>query len=168
MRPNLPHQTHDDDESERPGRSDREGLDLIQLLAMFPDKQTAERWLEQTLWQSERCCGKCGSCRTHEMSGRRPMPYWFSGCRGYSSVRTGTAIAHSNVPLRKWAIAVHLCLTSLKSVSRMKLHRDIGVSQKTAWFVLMRIREAWATEIGGSGTCAAHGEQDAAAEEPPT
>ncbi len=74
------------------------------------------------------------------------MPYWCSDCRAYFSVRTGTAIARSNVPLRKWAIAIYLCLTSLKSVSSMKLHRDINVSQKTAWFMLMRIREAWATE----------------------
>ena len=48
--------------------------------------------------------------------------------------------------LRKWVIAIYLCLTSVKSVSSMKLHRDIGVSQKTAWFMLMRIREAWAVE----------------------
>ena len=70
-------------------------------------------------------------------------------CRSYFSVRTGTAIARSNVPLRKWALAIYLCLTSLKSVSSMKLHRDIGVSQKTAWFMLHRIREAWQVETGG-------------------
>ena len=58
-------------------------------------------------------------------------------------------IARSNVPLRKWAIAIYLCLTSLKSVSSMKLHRDIGVSQPTAWFMLHRIREAWAGEDDG-------------------
>ena len=50
------------------------------------------------------------------------------------------------MPLRKWALAIYLCLTSLKSVSSMKLHRDIGVSQPTAWFMLHRIREAWAAE----------------------
>ena len=71
------------------------------------------------------------------------MPYWCKDCRGYFSVRTGTSIARSNVPLRKWAIAIYLCLTSLKSVSSMKLHRDIKVTQKTAWFMLQRIREAW-------------------------
>ena len=65
-------------------------------------------------------------------------------------MRTGTAIARSNVPLRKWAIAIYLCLTSLKSVSSMKLHRDLGVSQKTAWFMLHRIREAWAEQIPGA------------------
>ena len=49
----------------------------------------------------------------------------------------------SKIPLRKWAIAIYLCLTSLKSVSSMKLHRDIGVTQATAWFMMHRIREAW-------------------------
>ena len=78
----------------------------------------------------------------------RRVPYWCSYCRGYFSVRTGTPIARSKFPLRKWAIAIYLCLTSLKSVSSMKLHRDIGVSQPAAWFMLHRIREAWAG--GGS------------------
>ena len=95
----------------------------------------ARRALLWALW--ERCHAR-GSQR------KRPMPYWCSDCRSYFSVRTGTAIARSNVPLRKWAIAVYLCLTSLKSVSSMKLHRDLGVTQKTAWFMLHRIREAWA------------------------
>ena len=93
---------------------------------------------------NERCCGHCGSVSTREVPNAKPMPYWCPDCRSYFSVRTGTAIARSNVPLRKWAIAIYLCLTSLKSVSSMKLHRDIRVSQKTAWFMLHRIREAWA------------------------
>ena len=71
------------------------------------------------------------------------MPYWCSDCRSYFSVRTGTALERSKVPLRKWAFAIYLELTSLKSVSSMKLHRDIGVTQSTAWFMLHRIREAW-------------------------
>ena len=50
------------------------------------------------------------------------------------------------MPLRKWAFAIYLEVTSLKGVSSMKLHRDIGVTQKTAWFMLHRLREAWAQE----------------------
>ena len=61
----------------------------------------------------------------------------------------GEDAARSNVPLQKWAIAIYLCLTSLKSVSSMKLARDIGVNQSTAWFMLHRIREAWAGENDG-------------------
>ncbi|MCY4594109.1 MAG: IS1595 family transposase [Bryobacterales bacterium] len=71
------------------------------------------------------------------------MPYWCRDCRSYFSVRTGTALERSKVPLRKWAIAIYLELTSLNSVSSMKLHRDIGVTQATAWFMLHRIRQAW-------------------------
>ena len=58
-------------------------------------------------------------------------------------------MANSKVPLRKWAFAIYICLTNLKSVSSMKLHRDIKVSQPTAWFMLHRIREAWGDEPSG-------------------
>ena len=111
---------------------------------MFPDETSAMKWFESIIWDGQRCCMKCGSVRTKEVPNSKPMPYWCSDCRSYFSVRTGTPIARSNVPLQKWAIAIYLCLTSLKSVSSMKLHRDIGVSQPTAWFMLHRIREAWA------------------------
>ena len=98
------------------------------------------------LADGERYCGKCGSTRTSEVPTRSRCPIGAPNCRSYFSVRTGTPIARSNVSLRKWAIAIYLCLTSLKSVSSMKLQRDIGVSQPTAWFMLHRIREAWAED----------------------
>ena len=128
-----------------PGKHYREGVDLIQLIAMFPNEKAATEWFEATMWGDERCCGHCGSVRTREVPNAKPMPYWCSDCRSYFSVKTGTALARSNVPMQKWALAIYLCLTSLKSVSSMKLHRDISVSQKTAWFMLHRIRQAWAT-----------------------
>ena len=133
-----------------PGKAHREGMSLIELMEMFPTEEAATRWFENILWAGERCCGKCGSVSTREVPNAKPMPYWCTDCRSYFSVRSGTAIARSNVPLRKWAIAIYLCLTSLKSVSSMKLHRDLGVSQKTAWFMLHRIREAWAEQLPGA------------------
>ncbi len=123
---------------------------MVQLIELFPTEQAATAWFEQIIWNGERCCMKCGSLNTREVPNAKPMPYWCTDCRGYFSVRTGTPIARSNVPLRKWAIAIYICLTSLKSVSSMKLHRDIGVSQPTAWFMLHRIREAWSDEGNGS------------------
>ena len=122
-------------------------MSIVELMNMFPTEDAATKWFEDVLWTGERCCGKCGSVNTREVPNAKPMPYWCSDCRNYFSVRTGTAIARSNVPLRKWAIAIYLCLTSLKSVSSMKLHRDLGVSQKTSWFMLHRIREAWADQL---------------------
>ncbi len=137
------------DKPKSPGKAYRDGLTLLQLMAMFPTEEAATQWFESVFWNGNRCCGKCGSLSTSEVPNARPMPYWCKDCRSYFSVRTGTAIARSNVPLRKWAIAIYLCLTSLKSISSLKLHRDIGVSQPTAWFMLHRIREAWAQESSG-------------------
>ena len=114
---------------------------------MFPTEEAATEWFESVVWpDGERHCGKCGSTRIRAVPNAKPMPYWCADCRSYFSVRTGTPIARSNVSLRKWAIAIYLCLTNLKSVSSMKLQRDIGVSQPTAWFMLHRIRQAWAVE----------------------
>ena len=127
-----------------PGKSHREGLTLVALFDMFPDEAAAMRFFEANVWPTGRCCGKCGATNTSAVPNAKPMPYFCNDCRSYFSVRTGTALSHSKVPLRKWAIAIYLELTSLKSVSSMKLHRDIGVSQPTAWFMLHRIREAWA------------------------
>ena len=127
-----------------PGKAHRKGLTLFDAMEMFPTEQAATEWFESVIWPNGRCCSKCGSKATKETPNRKPMPYWCTDCRSYFSVRTGTPIAHSKIPLRKWAIAVYLCLTSLKSVSSMKLHRDLGVSQPAAWFMLHRIREAWA------------------------
>lgn len=130
-----------------PGKAHREGLSLVEVMDMFPTEEAARTWFEGIYWSEGRCCGHCGSLRTREAK-HKTMPYWCSDCRSYFSVKTGTPLASSNVPLRKWAIAIYLCLTSLKSVSSMKLHRDLKVSQKTAWFMLHRIREAWMPEDG--------------------
>ena len=121
------------------GKSHREGMSLVQMMELFPTEEAATAWFESVVWERGRCCGKCGGTNTKPTPNAKPMPYWCPDCRSYFSVRTGTPMARSNVPLRKWAIAIYLCLTSLKSVSSMKLHRDIGVSQRTAWFMLHRI-----------------------------
>ena len=126
-----------------PGKSDREGITLVQLGDMFPDEDSAREWFEARIWPDGRHCPNCGSMRTHKGDGGNKMPYRCSDCRGYFSVKTGTAMHKSHIPLRKWAFAIYLHLTSLKGVSSMKLHRDIGVPQKTAWFMLQRIRQAW-------------------------
>ncbi len=131
-----------------PGKAHRDGISIIELMEMFPDETTATDWFESLVWPHVRGCGHCGSVGTRDVPNATPMPYWCTDCRSYFSVRTGTALSHSKVPLRKWAIAIYLELTSLKGVSSMKLHRDIDVSQKTAWFMLHRIREAWVAPDG--------------------
>ena len=128
-----------------PGKSHRKGITLLELAGRFPAEEAAVEWFEGVVWPEERCCGHCGSTRTCEASHAK-MPYWCSDCRSYFSVRTGTVMERSKVPVRKWVYAIYLDVTSLKGVAAMKLHRDIGVSYKTAWFMQQRIREAFAAE----------------------
>lgn len=126
-----------------PGKSYREGISLLELATMFPDEQASIKWFENICWPEKRCCGHCGGTETREVPNAQPMPYWCKDCRGYFSVRTGTTLQNSRLPLRKWAFATYLYVTNLKGVSSMKLHRDVKVTQKTAWFMLHRLREAW-------------------------
>ena len=126
-----------------PGRSDREGITLMQLVDMFPTEEAAREWFESRIWPTGRHCPHCGSTRTHVADGGNKMPYRCSDCRLYFSVKTNSLMHNSRLPLRKWAFAIYLHLTSLKGVSSLKLHRDIGVSQKSAWYMLQRIRKAF-------------------------
>ena len=128
--------------SKAPGKSYREGITLLELADMFPDEDSALQWFEDRFWPNGRRCGHCGSDQT-VVSKHAKMPYWCSDCRSYFSIKTGTLLEYTQLPLRKWVYAIYLHLTSLKGISSMKLHREIGVSQKTAWHMLQRIRKAF-------------------------
>ena len=126
-----------------PGKHHRDGISIMELGEMFPDEEAARKWFEVRVWPDGRYCPRCGSVRTHKAKHAK-SPYRCTDCRSYFSVKTGTALEASKIPLRKWVFAIYLEATSLKGVSSMKLHRDIKVTQKTAWFMLHRLREAWA------------------------
>ncbi|MXY42004.1 MAG: IS1595 family transposase [Rhodospirillaceae bacterium] len=134
--------------SKAPGKSHREGISIMELTDLFPDEPSAVAWFEAIRWANGRFCGHCGSTETSEVPNAKPMPYWCKGCRSYFSVRTGTSIEKSRLKLRKWVFAIYLEATSLKGVSSMKLHRDLNVTQKTAWYMLHRIRESFALGSG--------------------
>ena len=152
------------------GKSFRKGIGIIELLEMFPDDDAAQEWFESIRWPDGRTCSKCNSERTREVPNAKPMPYWCSDCRQYFSVKLGTVMESSNLPLRKWAIAFYQILTNLKGVSSMKLHRDLGIAQSSAWhgpshrwsrcfparWKPTRLTSA-ASESAGRGTSAASG-----------
>ena len=131
-----------------PGKSSRVGISLVEMFDMFPDNATAENWFENVRWPSDkdRCCPKCGSRNTYRKANRKPQPFRCRDCRSFFSVRTGSIMECSAIPLRKWAIAIYLNATSLKGVSSMKLHRDLKITQKSAWFMAHRLRDAFASE----------------------
>ncbi len=126
-----------------PGRNYRKGITVIELAERFPDENAAREWFESVVWPIGRICPRCTGTDTYEGT-HKDMRYRCRPCNKTFSVRTGTVLEASRLPLKKWVWAIYLEITSLKGISSMKLHRDIGVTQKTAWFMLGRIRETFA------------------------
>lgn len=129
-----------------PGKSYRTGITMLELTQMFPDEEAAEKWFRSVLWpQGGATCLTCGSYNVYRCKHKK-MPYRCRSCGKYFSVKTGTVMENSPIPLLKWLYAIYLDVTSLKGVSSMKLHRDLGITQKSAWYMLHRIRQAFADE----------------------
>ena len=126
-----------------PGKAHRAGLSLDQLYAKFPTESVARAWFEQVRWPNGRACPRCGNMETTAAKNGGTMPYHCSPCRRYFSVKTGTVMQSSKLPIRTWIIVMYLMSTSLKGVASMKLHRDLGITQKTAWMMAQKIREGW-------------------------
>ena len=133
-----------------PGKHYRRGVTVMEMAEMFATEAQAVEWFEGLHWpDGQMHCLRCGCAEgAYRVASRKPMPYRCRTCKRYFSLKTGTAMEDSPLPLRKWAWAIYLEMTSLKGVSSMKLHRDLGVRQATAWFMLHRIREAFADVAG--------------------
>ena len=129
-----------------PGKSYRKGVTILEAAQRFGNEADAESWFITRRWPNGICCPRCASDSIHIRENRNPMPYRCRSCRQYFSVRTGTVMQSSNLSFSKWAMAFYLFATNLKGVSSMKLHRDLGITQKTAWHLEHRIREGWNEE----------------------
>ena len=128
-----------------PGKSHRKGLTLAELFRMFPDDPTAERWFAEQRWPEGLHCPYCGSTNVQSGAKHKTMPYRCreKECAKRFSVRTKTPMESSKLGFQVWAVALYQVTTNLKGVSSMKLHRDLGITQRSAWFLAHRLREAW-------------------------
>ena len=126
-----------------PGKHYRKGLSLKALFKMFPDDDTAEAWFIKSRWPNGIACPRCGSLTVTTKTTHPTMPYRCRDCRKFFSVKTGTVMQSSKLGYQVWLIASYLMTTGIKGTSSMKLHRDLGVTQKTAWHLAHRIRDTW-------------------------
>ncbi|MCY4128048.1 MAG: IS1595 family transposase [Gammaproteobacteria bacterium] len=133
-----------------PGKSHREGLTLLEIADMFRDEDSAREWLEELRWPDGPYCPHCGSCNVQEGIKHKTMTHRCRDCEGRPmfTLRMGTVMEGTKLKYRIWAIGIYLFTTNLKGISSMKLHRELGVGQKAAWFMLQRLRKAAETGPG--------------------
>lgn len=132
-----------------PGKHFRTGLSLTDITRMFPDDATAEQWFIGLRWPDGIACPYCGSMNILSGAKHKAMPYRCRErevCGKRFSIKTRTAMEGSKLGFQIWAIAMYLVSTNLKGVSSMKLHRDLSITQKSAWHLAHRIRKSLANE----------------------
>lgn len=125
--------------------NDNTTISTFQLFKMFPDAESARLYLESRLWPEGCKCPVCGL--PDRITARKDGYYRCNQCKEDFTVRTGTIFERSHVPLHKWLYAMYLLLTSRKGISSLQLSKEIGITQKSAWFVLHRIREACGDDL---------------------
>ena len=140
--------------SKAPGKAHRKGISLIEITAMFPTDEAAEKWIAAQRWADGPTCPHCGSLNVQAGIKHRSMTHRCRDCpnRPMFSLKTGTVMHRTQLGYREWAIAIYLLATNLKGVSSMKLHRDLNITQKSAWYLAHRLREGWKADNGGMFT----------------
>jgi len=124
----------------------RSTISTFQLFKLFPDVETARIYLESKLWPNGATCPKCH--KTEGIITRTRVGFFrCPDCTLDFTIRTNTIFERSHVPLHKWVYAMYLLMTSRKGISSMQLAKEIGITQKSAWFVLGRLREACGPDL---------------------
>jgi transposase-like protein len=115
-------------------------ISTFELFRMFPDQESARVYFEARRWPDGATCPACGEAK--RIGVRKGGFYRCNACLLDFTIRTGTIFERSKVPLHKWLYAMYLLVTARKGISSLQLAKEIGITQKSAWFVLHRLREA--------------------------
>ncbi len=115
---------------------------LLELVKSMPTEEACRKYLADQRWQDGKAvCPYCNHSTCYVIEGGKRYKCGSRTCYKKFSVITGTVFEASNVPLTKWFMAIYLCTAHKKGISSYQLGKDISVSQKSAWFMLHRIRE---------------------------
>ena len=133
-----------------PGKHHRKGMTLLEVADMFGDEEKAKAWIAEQRWPDGPHCPYCGSFNVQSNIKHKTMTHRCRDCEGKPmfSLKTGTVMEGSNLKYRAWAVGIYLFTTNIKGISSMKLHRELGIGQKAAWFMLHRLRKVFEAETG--------------------
>ncbi len=123
----------------------RSTISTFELFESFPDAETARQYLETMRWPKGPICPHCQESK--RITAKADGYYRCLACMETFTVRTKTIFERSHVPLHKWLYAMYLLMTARKGISSLQLAKEIGITQKSAWFVLGRLREACGNDL---------------------
>ena len=141
-----------------PAKIEKEGvISVFDFFQMFPDEDSAREYIEKIRWEDGVCCPHCGC---EGVTKRKRVPkrkqvtklkrkgyYYCRWCQDRFTVRTRTVFQRSHIPLNKWLYAIYMLETSRKGISSIQLAKEVGITQKSAWFMLHRLREGCDVEV---------------------
>lgn len=125
-----------------------ETISFYEFFRQFPDEEAVRSFFEHRRWPGGVRCAHCGDASISECKDQKPMAYRCKVCRKHFSVRTNTVLAEGKIGLHKWLMAIYTLHTARKGVSSIQMAKELGVTQKTAWHLGHRIREAMKSRGG--------------------
>ena len=135
--------------AKRPPTGTDADLNLATMASMFANEDESRKFVESKRWPNGPICPHCDCKEVYTLTAKpvskspvRPGVYKCKACRKQFTVRIGTIFEESKIPLSKWLIAIHLMTSCKKGISSRQIERELGVTMKTAWFLIHRIREA--------------------------
>ena len=117
---------------------------LMQMMEVFSDEQVCIDHLRAIRWKDGAYCPHCGSTKVYHFSDNRT--HKCGDCRQRFSIKVGTIFEDTKLPLRKWFMAIWMVTSHTKGIASTQLAKDLKITQKSAWFVLHRLRHAARTK----------------------
>lgn len=129
------------------GKPHKQKQSLSQIFKRFPDEKSAEEWFIKERWPEGVRCPKCAGSRiSNVINARGKDAFRCKDCRKTFTTKTDSIMSNSKLGYRDWAIAIFIMTTCIRGVASTRLASDLGITQKSAWYMAMRIREAYAVK----------------------
>ena len=117
-------------------------ISVVELLHMFSTERKAVQWLEAIRWGGKPVCPHCGGIENIKPYKGKKFTYHHKDCRMAFTVKTDSIMHSSKIEVRKWAIGIYAVLTAREGISSLQLSKELGITQKSSWYMMQRIRAA--------------------------
>ena len=121
-------------------KEENDTIGIFQFFQIWPTEEASLEWVENHRWRDGIFCPRCGGDSCYRVASGKPMSHRCRGCKEYFSVRIGTPLEHTKLPIQKWLLYMHEMLSENKGATGKKNHIEVETGYRTAWFLGQRVR----------------------------